>query len=158
MIHQQHKQHPLQHHQQQMPTTTGQQQQHALRYHQQQMTSAGQQQQQHSLHNHQQQMPASAVQLQQRSGAQFQSEQLEGVQVQNISSPNLLRHQVILNDIGGISNQLSPVANNSTLLGNQAASATSSGQANQMPTSMLGLAMPASNSSHMMGCKKFDVI
>lgn len=153
MIHQQQKQHSLQHHQQQMSTSTGQQQQqHSSHYHQQQMTtSAGQQQQQHSLHNHQQQMTASAGLLQQRANTQFQSEQLEGGQVQNMPSPNLLRHQILLNDIGGISNQLSTVANNSTVLGNQAVGVPTSAQVNQIPTSMHGLALPTSNSSQRIG-------
>ncbi|GLJ09668.1 hypothetical protein SUGI_0113770 [Cryptomeria japonica] len=151
MMQQQQKQHSIQHHQQQMPTSTGQQQQHSSHYHQQQMTTSAGQQQQRSLHNHQQQMTTSAGLLQQRTNTQFQNEQLEGGQVQNMPSPNLLRHQILLNDIGGISNQLSTATNNSTVLGNQPVGVPSSAQVNQIPTSMHGLAQATSNSSGRIG-------
>lgn len=122
-----------------------QQQQHPLNPHQQQMpTSAGQQQ--HPLNHHQQQMPAGSRQ-QQQSGEQNQNEQLEGVQVLNMPSPNLLQQQMLSNDIGSIANPLSTVGNSSTLLGNTTVGTSVSGQANQIPTGIHGLTLPQSNAS-----------
>lgn len=65
-------------------------------------------------------------------------------------SSNILRHQIHLNDIGGISNQLSTVANNSTVLGNQTVGVPSSVQVNQI-TSVHGLAQATSTSSARIG-------
>lgn len=122
-----------------------QQQQHPLNHHQQQMpTSAGQQQ--HPVNHHQQQMPAGSRQ-QQQSGEQNQNEQLEGVQVLNMPSPNLLQQQMLSNDIGSIANPLSTVGNSSTLLGNTTVGTSVSGQANQIPTGIHGLTLPQSNAS-----------